>query len=91
MSGVLSDPAPTVPAVEPLTDLEKKILDFEHGRWLHQGAKDEAVLKAFGMTPVRYQQYVLHLLEKPAALAYDPMLVKRLRRLRDTRRRQRTG
>jgi DNA-directed RNA polymerase sigma subunit (sigma70/sigma32) len=85
----LSDPRPTVRAVEPLTDLEQQVLTFERGRWLHQGAKDEAVRKAFGLSRNRYEQLLTNLLDKPAAYAAEPTLVKRLRRLRDTRARGR--
>lgn len=69
-----------------LTDLEKSVLAFEHRRWLHAGAKDEAVRQQFGLTPVRYQQWLLTLIDRPEAYVHDPVLVKRLRRLRDTRR-----
>lgn len=71
--------------MDDLTDLERQILEFERGRWIHPGAKDEAVIKQFGLTPMRYQQWVMHLIDKPTAYAFDPVLVKRLRRLRDER------
>lgn len=72
-----------------LTDLEKQVLAFEHGRWLHQGAKDEAVLVTFGLSPLRYQQLLLALINRPEALVHDPQLVNRLRRLVVTRRQRR--
>ena len=68
-----------------LTDLEQRVLAFEHGRWRAQAAKDQAVLDEFGLSRVRYEQLLRDLLDEPAALAHDPMLVKRLRRLRATR------
>lgn len=82
---VLSDVASTVPVMDELTEMEKSVLAFEHRRWIHAGLKDEAILKTFALTPVRYQQWLLTIIDKPAAYAHDPMLVKRLRRLRDTR------
>lgn len=86
----MSDPASTVAAMEELTDAEKAVLAFEHRRWIHAGLKDEAILKTFALTPVRYQQWLLTIIDKPAALVHDPMLVKRLRRLREERQRRRT-
>lgn len=74
-----------------LTDAEKAVLMFEHRRWNHRGAKDEAIVKSFDLTPARYQQWLLTIIEKPAALVHDPMLVKRLRRLRETRQAARTA
>lgn len=74
-----------------LTDAEMAILDFEAKRWRYAGVKDDAVLREFGLTPVRYQQWVLTLIDRPEAYVHAPMLVKRLRRLRDTRRQQRAG
>ena len=71
-----------------LTEHEKAVLDFESQWWKHPGAKEQAVTDQFGMTITRYQELVA-LMERPEALAAYPMLVKRLHRLRDTRRRQR--
>lgn len=73
-----------------LTPLERAILDFEHQWWQHPGAKDEAITRTFGMTPVRYHQTLNALLDRPEALRHDPLLLNRLRRLRDTRRARRS-
>lgn len=77
--------------MQELTEAEKAVLAFEHRRWIHAGLKDEAILKTFQMTPVRYQQWLLTIMDNPAAYAYDPVLVKRLRRLRDQRQHRRTS
>jgi hypothetical protein len=74
-----------------LTDRERDVLEFEHRRWLHPGAKDTAIREAFGVTPWRYQQELLALLGRPEALQHDPQTVLRLRRLRDHRQRRRAG
>lgn len=71
--------------MDELTDAEKAVLAFEHRRWNYQGVKEEAIRKEFELTPMRYQQWLLSIIDKPAALVHDPMLVKRLRRLRATR------
>jgi hypothetical protein len=72
-----------------LSDLDRQILAFEQRRWLHQGVKDEAITTELGLTPIRYAQLLNALIDKPEALAAEPVLVKRLRRLRDTRRQAR--
>lgn len=69
----------------PLTDRERAILDFE-GEWRrHVGAKEEAIREDLGISPARYYQLLGRLIDTAEAQAYDPMLVKRLRRLRDER------
>jgi hypothetical protein len=77
--------------VTDLTDLERDILAFEHRRWNHSGAKEQAVHDTFGLSMNRYAQLLNAIIDKPEALVHDPMLVKRLRRLRDTRRRARSA
>jgi hypothetical protein len=74
-----------------LTDRERDVLDFEKQWWRHAGAKEQAIRDAFDLSPTRYYQLVNALLDRPAALAYDPVLVKRLRRLRASRTRRRNG
>jgi hypothetical protein len=71
----------------PLTDRDRAILDFE-GEWRrHAGAKEEAIRADLGLSPARYYQLLGRLIDTAEAQAYDPMLVKRLRRLRDAARR----
>ncbi len=66
-----------------LTDRDRDILAFE-GEWRrHGGAKEEAIRRAFDIPPARYYQLLGRLIDRPEALAHDPMLVRRLRRLRD--------
>ena len=67
----------------PLTDRDPAILAFEGERRRHGGAKEEAIRRAFDMPPARYYQLLGRLIDLPEALAHDPMLVRRLRRLRD--------
>jgi Protein of unknown function (DUF3263) len=66
------------------------VLDFERHWWRHAGAKEEAIRRQFGIGPTAYYQLLNRLLDDPAALAHDPMLVKRLQRQRASRRRRRT-
>ncbi len=74
-----------------LTDEEIQILDFERSWWKHAGVKEQAIKERFGMSATKYYQVLNELLENPAALAHDPILVKRLKRLRTYRQRQRVA
>lgn len=65
---------------------DRAILDFEREWWQHPGAKEDAIRQTFGLSPARYYQVLGRLMDSEAALAYDPMLVKRLQRVRDDRR-----
>lgn len=77
--------------MEELDEREKAVLDFERSWWKHAGVKEQAIKERFDMSATRYYQLLNELLEKPAALAYDPILVKRLKRLRVYRQRQRVA
>lgn len=72
-----------------LNDKERQILAFERQWWKHAGSKEQAIRDLFGVSSTRYYQMLNSLLESPAALEYDPVLVRRLRRLRATRNRAR--
>ena len=74
-----------------LNDLERAIIDFERTWWQEPGRKDVAVRQRLDLSPTRYYELLNHLLEKPDAMEYDPMVVRRLQRLRDRRRRVRVG
>ncbi len=75
----------------PLSDRDVAILDFERSWWKHAGVKEQAIRERFDMSATRYYQLLNELLENPAALAHDPILVKRLKRLRTYRQRQRVA
>ena len=64
-----------------LTRREHDILAFERQWWKYAGAKEEAIKELFSMSATRYYQVLNALVERPEALAADPMLVKRLRRV----------
>jgi hypothetical protein len=73
----------------PLTDREQAILDFERTWWTRDGLKDALVRELFQAELGDYYQTLNELLDRPEALDYDPLGVRRLRRLRDRRRRSR--
>lgn len=68
-----------------LTERELQILAFERQWWKHAGAKEEAIRREFGISSARYYQLLGNLIDSPLALAHDPMLIKRLGRVRDAR------
>jgi hypothetical protein len=68
-----------------LSARELEILAFERAWWRRGGKKEEAIREEFGISAARYYQVLGALIEAPAALREDPMLVKRLQRLRDAR------
>ncbi|HEX2293832.1 MAG TPA: DUF3263 domain-containing protein [Actinomycetota bacterium] len=74
-----------------LSERDVAILDFERSWWKHAGVKEQAIRDRFDMSATRYYQLLNELLENPAALAHDPILVKRLKRLRTYRQRQRVA
>jgi len=73
-----------------LSKRDRSILDFERDWKRHAEAKEDAVHAEFGLTAARYYQVLNAVIDLPAALAYDPMLVKRLQRMRHTRTSART-
>ena len=79
------------PAADGLSRRDREILAFERQWWKYAGAKEQAIRELFDMSTTRYYQVLNALIDTPAALAADPMLVKRLRRLRATRQRQRSA
>ncbi len=74
-----------------LTRREYDILAFERQWWKYAGAKEDAIKELFAMSATRYYQVLNALVDRPEALAADPMLVKRLRRLRASRQKARAA
>ena len=72
-----------------LTDRDRAILDFERSWWTESGPKDTAIRERFELSGTRYYQLLTELLDDPDALEYDPLLIRRLRRMRERRRRAR--
>lgn len=74
-----------------LSERDQGILDFERQWWKYAGAKEAAVRDKFDMSSTRYYQVLNALIDRPEALEHDPLLVRRLRRLRAARQRQRSA
>lgn len=87
------DPAPEPPPQPPddLSDRDQGILAFERQWWKRSGVKEDAIRELFDMSASRYYQLLNALLDSPAALRADPMLIKRLRKARAARRRARAA
>jgi hypothetical protein len=68
-----------------LSELELKLLAFERNWWRHAGSKESAIKELFNLTPPAYYQLLNNLIDKDEALLAHPILVKRLRRIRDAR------
>jgi hypothetical protein len=77
--------------MDDLTQRDIEILDFERSWWKHAGVKEQAIKERFDMSATRYYQLLNDLLENPAAMAQDPILIKRLKRLRSYRQKQRVA
>lgn len=75
----------------PLSDRDRALLDFENVWMRHAGAKEEAIRAELGLSPARYYQLLGRLIDSAEAQAHDPLLVGRLRRLRDERGRRTTA
>jgi len=74
-----------------LSERDQAILSFERQWWKYAGAKEQAVRENFDMSSTRYYQVLNALIDRPYAVAYDPLLVRRLRRLRAARQRARSA
>ena len=70
---------------EALSERDLAILAFERQVWRHAGAKEAGIRDEFGVSAARYYQLLGALIDSPLALVHDPMLVKRLHRLREAR------
>ncbi|KNC20418.1 hypothetical protein AC792_00780 [Arthrobacter sp. RIT-PI-e] len=87
-----ADPGTARPEAEPaLGDRDQRMLALEREWWKYSGAKEQAIRDLFNLSATHYYQALNALIDTEAALAHDPMLVKRLRRLRSTRQKARSA
>ncbi len=68
-----------------LSERDARILEFERQWWRHAGTKDDAIRSEFSLSAARYYQLLNAVIDMPAAVRHDPMLVRRLLRARDAR------
>lgn len=72
-----------------LTERQRAMLDLERTWWTLDAQRDAAIRERFACSPETYYRELNELLDDADALEYDPLVVRRLRRLRDRRRRAR--
>ena len=78
------------PVTRPLSDRDRAILDFERSWWtVANGPKEQAIRDALDLSAGRYYEILNDLLDSSAAMGYDPLVIRRRRRIRDERRRAR--
>lgn len=82
---------PVAAAASALSERDAAILDFEKQWWSLPGTKETEIRQRFDISAPRYYQILNGLIDTEAALAYDPLLVKRLRRLRASRQKERSA
>lgn len=68
-----------------MTDDEKRMLDLAGQRWNYAGNLEQVVRDEFGISLTRFWQRVNQLVDTEEGLAYAPVTVNRLRRLREGR------
>ena len=90
-SGADSSAAVLTSGEATLSERDQRILEFERQWWRYAGAKEQAIRELFDCSATRYYQLLNGLIDNPAALRADPMLVKRLRRMRSARQRARSA
>ncbi len=81
-------PAENLP--DGLTRRDRDVLQFERQWWRYAGAKEQAIKEMFDLSPTRYYQVLNAVIDNPSALAHDPLLVRRLRRMRQSRQQARS-
>ena len=86
-----SEQLSTVAPTAGLSERDREIIAFERQWWKYAGSKETAIKELFDMSSTRYYQVLNALIDHPAALEHDPMLIKRLRRLRQSRQRTRSA
>ncbi|MEC5192028.1 hypothetical protein RCH17_002497 [Arthrobacter sp. MP_M7] len=87
----VGSPAESASAESPLSSRDQQMLALERQWWKYAGAKEQAIRELFDLSATHYYQILNALIDTEDALAHDPMLVKRLRRLRTSRQRARTA
>jgi hypothetical protein len=85
MSEPLSKSAVSADNSGHLTELEMSVLEFESKWWKYAGTKESSIRELFDLTPARYAELLNSLIDREEALAASPMLIKRLRRMREAR------
>jgi len=84
------DDGASADASEGLDRRDRDVLQFERQWWRYAGAKEQAIKEMFDLSPTRYYQVLNAVIDNPSALVHDPLLVRRLRRMRQSRQQARS-
>jgi hypothetical protein len=68
-----------------LSEKDIRILDFEAGWWHFPEPKDRAIRDYLGMSSTRYYQALRRLVDDDEAERRYPLVIKRLRRMKEER------
>ena len=74
-----------------ISDRDRAMLDLERHWWQFEGAKEQRIRETFDLSATRYYQELNRLIDRDDVLAFDPLLVRRLRRMRAERQRSRSA
>jgi hypothetical protein len=74
-----------------VTDDDRQVLEFAKLTWRNVGLRENALREQLDMSPARFSQRLDRIIDMPEAYVAEPMLVKRLLRLRAQRIGQRAG
>jgi hypothetical protein len=88
-SGVLVIAAPYGQAVHVIDERQQAMLEFERNFWTYDEPKEALIRSRFQCSADDYYTELNELLDDPAAIEHDPLVVRRLRRQRTRRRRER--
>ena len=72
-----------------LTDRDRAIIEFERTWWSEESSKEVLIRENFDLSTTRYYEILGELIDSREAYEFDPLVIRRLRRLRDRRRRAR--
>jgi hypothetical protein len=72
-----------------LTERDRAIIEFERTWWSEDASKESIIRERFELSTTRYYELLGELIDSDEAYAHDPLVIRRLRRLRDRRRRAR--
>jgi hypothetical protein len=72
-----------------LSEQGRAIIDHERSWWQRQGSKESSIRSCLGVSSTHYYRQLSRLLDLDEAYSYDPLVVRRLRKSRERRRRER--
>ena len=72
-----------------LTERDRAIIEFERSWWSEEGSKESIIRERFELSTTRYYELLGDLIDSEEAYEFDPLVIRRLRRMRDRRRRAR--